>query len=127
MNTMIADFLAKAPDPPAFLLTRNAVHILKVSAVSVPTTSTSSRYPLSLFQSQLAQLSVQLYTVWFSCDQVIFFNVFCVFSIKKHVAFKYQTDTHRIIPCMEECWVVIITEIQIVSLLVWLFYVCNKL
>ena len=82
MNTMIADFLAKAPDPPAFLLTRNAVHILKVSALSVSTTSTSSRYPLSLFYSQLAQLSVQIYTVWFSCDQVIFLNVFCVFSIK---------------------------------------------
>jgi len=30
VNTLIADFLAKAPDPPAFLLTRNAVHILKV-------------------------------------------------------------------------------------------------
>jgi len=35
VNTMIADFLAKAPDPPAFLLTRNAVHILKVFIVSV--------------------------------------------------------------------------------------------
>ena len=34
VNTLIADFLAKAPDPPAFLLTRNAVHILKVSVVS---------------------------------------------------------------------------------------------
>ena len=30
-NTSIADFLAKAPEPPAFLITRNAVHILKVS------------------------------------------------------------------------------------------------
>jgi len=30
VNMLIADFLAKAPDPPAFLLTRNAVHILKV-------------------------------------------------------------------------------------------------
>ena len=37
VNTMIADFLAKAPDPPAFLLTRNAVHVLKVSTVIVET------------------------------------------------------------------------------------------
>ena len=30
MNTSIADFLAKAPEPPAFLIVRNAVHLLKV-------------------------------------------------------------------------------------------------
>jgi len=35
VNTLIADFLAKAPDPPAFLLTRNAVHILKVAIMSI--------------------------------------------------------------------------------------------
>ena len=29
-NTSIADFLAKAPEPPAFLIVRNAVHLLKV-------------------------------------------------------------------------------------------------
>jgi len=40
VNTMIADFLAKAPDPPAFLLTRNAVHILKVSTIVVASFST---------------------------------------------------------------------------------------
>lgn len=28
-NCLIADFLAKAPEPPAFLITRNAVHLLK--------------------------------------------------------------------------------------------------
>ena len=29
VNCPIADFLAKAPEPPAFLITRNAVHLLK--------------------------------------------------------------------------------------------------
>lgn len=29
-NYSIADFLAKAPEPPPFLITRNAVHVLKV-------------------------------------------------------------------------------------------------
>ena len=29
-NTSIADFLAKAPEPPAFLIIRNAVQLLKV-------------------------------------------------------------------------------------------------
>jgi len=31
VNCPIADFLAKAPEPPAFLISRNAVHLLKVS------------------------------------------------------------------------------------------------
>ena len=30
LNCKIADFLAKAPDPPAFLLVKNGVHLLKV-------------------------------------------------------------------------------------------------
>ncbi len=33
VNSRIEDFLAKAPEPPAFLITRNAVHLLKVSRV----------------------------------------------------------------------------------------------
>ena len=53
MNTMIADFLAKAPDPPAFLLTRNAVHILKVCPSSVSIYITLS---LSLSLSGLSSL-----------------------------------------------------------------------
>jgi hypothetical protein len=34
-NTPIADFLARAIEPPSFVVTRNAVQLLKVSNVSV--------------------------------------------------------------------------------------------